>query len=301
MKLGRFGRATEALWLAAERPVRWAARRTLTENHVPPSGSSRSRRLVVRSLVGDLRTPKAKGRFHQSGLSFHSICAECNEHRLGREYDPELKRLCEQLRQTRSASSDLGMSLPNPVRISCKPQRVARAVVGHLISAVPQQRIGAMPLDTPFWSVLRSYVMNPGSPLPRSISIRLWHYPFERVVVANAIGKVGPGTPYVSSLLKFDPIAFWLIFQAPESFSSPIPQLHSDRTISLDQDEFVPFDMASTLNKRFPEAPSDAGATMFHDQAGWVAEPKLHRSRGHRRRRARRTQGPIRGLTTGWS
>jgi len=29
MKLGRFGRATEALWLAAERPVRWAARRTL--------------------------------------------------------------------------------------------------------------------------------------------------------------------------------------------------------------------------------------------------------------------------------
>lgn len=73
---------------------------------------------VVRQLLDDLRGEQTRGRLVQGGISFRTICAECNENRLGREYDSELKRLCADPEQAASATRDLRIALPNPVRLT---------------------------------------------------------------------------------------------------------------------------------------------------------------------------------------
>lgn len=262
-------------------------RRTLTRDHVPPRGSVRNRRLIVRSLLGHLRGTSDEDRHSQGGVYFDTICAECNENRLGRQYDPELKRLAKSMRSALSAAGDLGISLPNPVRLSCKPQRVARAVVGHLLAAVPRPEVGQPPRQAPVADGLRRYFLRPSDPLPAQFRIYCWPYTGKRIVVARTVVKIHDGQPYVSEILKFSPVGFWIVHQPPDGLAFPATDLLPDRTIGLDEEALVPFEMLNRIDPTLPEAPGDSGATFLGGDVGLVAEPKS-RTRAARKRKKRR-------------
>lgn len=111
-------------------------RRTLTWDHVPPTCAYKARRVEIRPLIDSLRGASARPRLSQAGIQFPSICAECNEARLGKEYDPHLREFARAIRSALSASGDLGIALPSPYSITLKAQRVARSVVGHLLASL---------------------------------------------------------------------------------------------------------------------------------------------------------------------
>lgn len=230
------------------------------------------------------------GRLVQGGVTFESVCTECNENRLGRQYDPELKRLCKALDKAHSAARDLRLSLPNPIRLSCKSQRVARAVVGHLLSAIRDEEVGAVPTDSPSRNAMRAYFLDPSMPLPRSLRIYCWRYRGSDIVIVRGLAKIHRGDPYLGSILKFPHIGFWVLFQPPDGLQFPAHHLLQDRALGLDAEELVPFDLVNVIHERMPEAPTDqlGGVSMFSGAVGLVASPRwLHARRKKRKRTAR--------------
>jgi hypothetical protein len=81
----------------------------LTRDHVPPKGSITLNPVQMKSLTQwmaemapgrvnmhggtELLAKDWHPRLSQGGVSFRSICADCNNLRLGRRYDPELNRV----------------------------------------------------------------------------------------------------------------------------------------------------------------------------------------------------------------
>lgn len=260
-------------------------RRTLTRDHVPPRSTGRNRRLTVRSLLDHLRADLRRDRYSQGGVYFDSICSECNERRLGGEYDPELKRLANAMSQALSATGDLGLSLPNPARLACKPQRVARAVAGHLLAAVRNEGIGQAPRDTPIANALRRYFLHPSEALPARFQVLCWPYTGGRIVVARTVVKMESRRPYVMEILKFRPLGFCIVDSPPAGLDFHATCLLPDRTISLDEEALVPFEMRKRIDPTLPEAPGESGATFLGGDVGVVAEPK---ARSRRRKRGRK-------------
>lgn len=248
-------------------------RRTLTRDHVPPSGSMHARRVLIRTLRDVLGQSSERPRFAQGGVHFSSICSECNERRLGQEYDPALNDLASDLERAFSASTELKLVMPNPYSIRCKPQRVARAVIGHLLAAVGPRYIGRPHGDAPMQTALRKYVMNPGASLPKSVSVYCWAFPHREIVVARTIAKFDfrMSAPVLGDILKFYPLGFWIVFQNPGERQWGVPELLPNRATELDAEEEVPFDIASPPHQRFPEAPDEPEGTFFGDSVGIVA------------------------------
>jgi hypothetical protein len=102
--------------------------------------------------------------------------------------------------------------------------------------------------------------------------------------VARTVAKLHAGSAYVTEVLKFSPLGFWVVHQPPEGLVFPATELLPDRTIGLDHEELVPFDMLNRIDPNLPEAPTDSGVTFLGGDVGVVAEPKS-RSRGGRKRK----------------
>ena len=261
----------------------------LTRDHVPPSGCVENRKLFVYSAHGHLSHDTDDGRHSEGGLYFDSICAECNERRLGQQYDPELKRFVASVRSAWSSRFELGIQLPNPYSVGCKPQRVARAVIGHLLSAVRPNQIGRQPIDVPAENRMREYFLDPNAPLPSSIRVFCWLYVEPRIVVMRTLGKIIFGRHFVTEILKFPPIAFWVVHEPADLQLVAATDLLPDRTSALDCESLVPIEMMRRIHPMLPEAPGDGDVTFFAGQAGVVAEPRTTKQR---RKRGKGRPGP---------
>lgn len=64
----------------------------LTEDHIPSKGVSRLSQVVILKLIDPLGVERAKksGRISQNGVKFRTLCARCNNKRLGIHCDPTL-------------------------------------------------------------------------------------------------------------------------------------------------------------------------------------------------------------------
>jgi hypothetical protein len=90
--------------------------RELTWDHVPPQGSTTITRTQLQQFFNKFmitadgqqaryhyaagalkRLGRNRPRISQNGLKFRTICAECNNKVLGGRYDPEIKRVSEEM------------------------------------------------------------------------------------------------------------------------------------------------------------------------------------------------------------
>ena len=99
----------------------------LTEDHVPPKGSTRITQVKMLSLSKalDVGAEEAKGRYSQNGVKFKSLCGTCNNKYLGLKYDPSLNYLSNEI--IKYIESNL--ALPRILHIKVKPNLIARAVL----------------------------------------------------------------------------------------------------------------------------------------------------------------------------
>lgn len=205
----------------------------LTLDHVPPKGSVQLRASETAyflhalqgsaqgrvTICGDERLlpPRGGRRRSQNGVKFRTICATCNNARLGAKYDPELKRVANVIGQLARAQAEADLRLPPSLRVSVRTHYLIRGIIGHLLAAVePRDRSKPRSgFDAGFHRHLREYFLDESIPLPKTVRVYYWLYPTQdRQVIINGLAlqlKDGAATFIVGSLIKFFPVAYYIV------------------------------------------------------------------------------------------
>jgi hypothetical protein len=248
----------------------------LTRDHIPPQGCVEPTPVELRTLTQYLSEPSEKPTISQSGLNIFSICGHCNNTLLGTEYDPELIEVSKQVASMVRVQRELGLSLPEKIDLSVKPQRLIRSVVGHILAGklpIP----GKPPISAPFPDALRNYFNNPSSNIPDKLEVYYWVYPSNKQIVINslAIGSaMGEGFIAGSCLLKFFPLAFWIVWDKPASFPINFTRISQDKLKGLDETCEIVLDLRNIPPLNYPEVPGEGRYIMFRDDSTFLAQPK---------------------------
>ncbi|MBC7825342.1 MAG: hypothetical protein H7126_16035 [Candidatus Parcubacteria bacterium] len=247
----------------------------LTRDHIPPQGCVKPTNVEIRTLTHYLSQPSGKPANSQSGLNIRSICGNCNNNLLGTEYDPVLIEVAKQVAGMVRVQQELGLSLPEKINLTIKPQRLLRSIVGHILAGklpIP----GEPPISAPFPDALRNYFLNRSSNVPEKFEVYYWVYPSNKQIVASSfsIGSaMGEGFIF-SYLLKFFPLAFWIVEDKPDSFSIDLTKISKDKFKGLDETCEIVLDLRNIPSLDYPEVPGEGRYFMGCDDSTFLAQPK---------------------------
>jgi len=229
--------------------------KALSWDHVPPKGGIDigpvEMETVFEIMAGDRERPKL--RESQNGVKYRTICCECNSY-LGLEYDPVINDFATSVGRYLKS----GIALPEQISHKVKPQRLMKALLGHVIAAKVEIE------DTVFDRTAREYVLDPSTPLPEDIHIFYWVYPYATSVTIRDFGMFVPrGTfekPAVFQLLKYYPVAYLCSTQPAYA---GLPALSWYRDAGLDTEIEIPIDLKRVADPYWPEAPNDEDNNVF--------------------------------------
>jgi hypothetical protein len=254
----------------------------LTRDHIPPKGCVKPETVELRTLTHYLTQPHEKPVMSQSGLNLLSICGNCNNNLLGTEYDPELIEVSKKVVDLLRVQQELGMSLPETISLSVKPQRLIRCVIGHILAGkLPIQ--GQPPKSAPFPDALRNYFLDQSSNLPDKIEVYYWVYPSNKQIVINSLGigsTVGEGAIGGSCLLKFFPLAFWIVWDKPDSFPINFIKVSREDLRSLDEPCEIILNLRKIPPLNYPEVPPENWFISGRDDSTIIADPKKSKGFG---------------------
>jgi len=254
----------------------------LTRDHIPPRGCVTPKSVELRTLSQYLSKSDQKPTISQSGLNILSICGNCNNSLLGTEYDPELIELSKKVAGLVRLNREQGFSLPEKINLLIKPQRLIRAVIGHILA-------GKLPISdenykpAPFPEALRNYFLTQSSQLSEEIEIYYWIYPSNKQIVINSLGigsSMGEGFISGSCLLKFFPLAFWIVWNKPDSFPINLTKIQKDKFKDLDDTCEIVIDLRNQPPLGYPEVPNDSRYIMLNEGSSFLAQPKKPRGFG---------------------
>ncbi len=261
----------------------------LTHDHVPPKGSITIRPVALRTLAQD---KEIKPVIAQGGASFRTLCSNCNNNLLGKQYDPELNKVSKEVGSLVNKISDLsyqGFSLPPKVEIDIKPQRLARAVIGHLLASNyhPNQR--DIKHHVPSSEELRNFFLDQNAALPDNFNIYYWFYPGNRQVLIREAAMSfysDNRKPLIFGLIKFAPIAYMLTINEPKNCKPNAPDLFSNRNIGIDNTEKIQINLDSYPRLDSPETPNDDDKNIifFDPQLTSIATKKESKKKGFGRK-----------------
>ncbi|RCJ32504.1 hypothetical protein A6770_19035 [Nostoc minutum NIES-26] len=247
----------------------------LTCDHIPPQGCVKPTIVELRTLTQYLSKPSERPTDSQSGLNILSICGNCNNTFLGTEYDPELIEVSKQIASIVRVQQ-LGLSLPEKIDLSVKPQRLIRSVIGHILAGkLPIS--GKPPISAPFSDALRNYFLDQSSNLSNNLEVYYWVYPSNKQIVINSLGigsAMGEGFISGSCLLKFFPLAFWIVWDKPASFPISLTKISKDKFKGLDETCKMVLDLRNIPPLSYPEVPGEGRFIMCCDDSTFLAQPK---------------------------
>jgi hypothetical protein len=246
----------------------------LTRDHVPPRGSAGTRDVDVRTLADHLGDDPDRQRTLRGGFNVPSICATCNNVRLGQQYDPELKSFTESVALWIRSRFREGLILPRMATFRSRPVRLAKAVVGHLLAAEQRTRRFIAPRTAPMIKVMRDFFLNYDGGLPATLEIFAWPYPSDLIVVCRGVGVVRPGHTLVCDTLKFFPLAYLVAFDRPEGFTMDLPRLSIPSHLGPRDEAEVAIDFGVRCRADWPEQPGPNDAILFNDAMTIVARPR---------------------------
>lgn len=248
----------------------------LTEDHVPPKGSINPRKVGIRSLVQTVEPVDPKiVQFSQNGVKFRSLCAKCNNHRLGKKFDPALNQFSRKVAQLLTNHSRL--ILPSRVDIELQPQRIARAVIGHLLAAEIREDMSSSLISAPMRELMRQYFLDISADFPTELNLYFWTYPAKRQVILKGVGVglFSTNQVIVGDFLKYFPIAFWLTHKAPQRVKESMQDREMPiRGSGVDDYRTVAIrtDKQDTFRSNWPEVPDDYEMLLVNDDLCFIAD-----------------------------
>lgn len=248
----------------------------LTRDHVPPKGCNNAIDAVLQTFPQSHSRKSTGWSLSQGGTHFRTLCNTCNTDLLGTRYDPELVELSNQLTQVALSSAGRRLELPAVTTVHIKPQKIARAVVGHLLAANAVEEAKKGLVSAPFPDALRRYFLDETEALPENIDILWWIYPYRRQVVIKSSGKMstkGGGTIY-GHILKFLPLGFWVLWERPAHFAPKVPTLVRNKNMGAEEIARAKIALKTIPPPDFPEAPADDEAIFVHAESTSVGTPK---------------------------
>ena len=214
--------------------------------------------------------------FYQGGTHFRTLCEKCNSGLLGTEYDPELAKLCNEIRKLAEVVSRKEIALPSDVLVFVKPQRIARAIVGHILAANAVEEAKNGLISAPLPDALRRYFLNDASVLPTEADIYVWVYPSRRQVIVKGAGKISLkySNVILGHILKFLPLGFWLVWEKPLNLSINLPTLVPDKRMRIDDICQMRVELTNIPPLDFPEAPTSGELISMHEGSTSVSIPR---------------------------
>ncbi|MEG4859450.1 hypothetical protein QUB75_17935 [Microcoleus sp. K1-B6] len=91
---------------------------------------------------------------------------------------------------------------------------------------------------------------------------------------------MGEGFIPSSSLLKFFPLAFWIVWDKPASFPISFPRISKDKFKGLDETCELILDLRNIPPLDYPENPGEGRFIMYREQSTFVAQPKKRKGFG---------------------
>lgn len=246
----------------------------LTLDHIPPRGSVDVGRVKIRTLTQTLEPLPSLHRHAQNGVQFRSLCSQCNNGRLGARFDPALNRFSRKVAQILRVRQRL--TLPRYVDVECRPQRLARAVIGHLLAAEIRPNMHDRPRSAPMLDAMRSYFLDEQVDMPGCLRLYFWPYAARRQAILRAVGVLSAGEIVIGDFLKYFPCAFWLTHEAPPVVTRALVerevQVRSARFDDVKRIR-VPTIATNTLRPDWPERPDDQEILVIHEGICFVTDP----------------------------
>src|SRR4030042_5847231 len=184
----------------------------LTFDHIPPKACIN---IIPIKIYHSPDRKQDNYLISQNGLKFKSICSKCNNARLGKLFDSELSILVNNIKKFAELKKNNIIITPDIFSFNIMPQRIGRAVIGHILSSLPPENL----TKNAHISLMQKYFMNYNEYLDNSIEIYYWFYPYKddiRLAWFSFPINLSSKELLFNYLLKFYPIAFLIIYSKPE-------------------------------------------------------------------------------------
>ena len=225
----------------------------LTWDHVPPQSCLNSVPVKFNHLMRGMPNFNKYEACSQNGVKFRSICPECNNNLLGREYDPELALFTDAViahLQATIALLPTGVvdvaNLP-PFSGKFKVNRIVRAICGHILAAKNEYDDQSLP-DCQ----IRDFFLLPSSLPPKDFHLLMWFYPYSTITIArDFVAKKITATNAlipdgVCSVVSSFPLAYLL---CDDQYNGTLHNLLDHCTSNIDEEVAITVDFASCLIK----------------------------------------------------
>ena len=153
----------------------------LSDDHVPPKSCLIDPQVQLEPFNHRLRAKSPVLPISQSGIRYRTICGSCNS-LLGQEFDPALARMCSSVLARRRSV----ISVAPVWSIWCRPDRVIRALMGHLLAAVTDN---AQSVDD---CQMRPAVLDLAASLPDERRVFYWLHPWPEICILSVTAQALP-------------------------------------------------------------------------------------------------------------
>lgn len=246
----------------------------LSKDHVPPKGCNNVKDHILTAFHKNI---SKGGVTSQGGTHFKTLCETCNSERLGLEYDTELVKLSNEVTSLAISKIEGRLALPSEVYSFVKPQRIARAVVGHALAGVSVNEAKSGLISAPFQDALRSYFLNKDAAMPDELNIYYWLYPSKMQVIIKGAYKANFGTRngILGHIFKFLPLGFWLVWEKPVEININLNNLVTNKSCGVNDVYQLPINLKHVQSVNFPEAPEGNEGVLLSDELTSIAHPKI--------------------------
>lgn len=220
--------------------------RRLTNDHVPPYGCYNSGKIETFSFL--YNAPKEK---YKDGITFESLCENCNSKLLGSKYDPQLVLLVKEVRKF-LFHYHYGKIAFGPISVKGNIEKISKSLVGHIIASSKGKTEGNESYeDTTHIKKLISYFKNNDDSFRNEYGIYYWIHIYRSIdIIPNLVyaSLNTPGRPVVGSVIKFFPLGIWIVDKKAmaNQFSLNLPNLFDQK------DNCITIEYKNELDEHFP-------------------------------------------------
>jgi hypothetical protein len=236
--------------------------RKLTEDHIPPKGSVKITQVELLNIVECAGAPKPtrKGRLLQNGIRYRTICADCNNNKLGAQYDPVFNKFSADVLSIFKSP----IITPPSIAIHTSPNKLAKAIIGHLLAfGLDRHRQGDLA------NACTDFFLGIDKVLSNRIKIYYWFFPYKNtVILKDSVFMPHYFNHYFCAwVLKSAPFGYMVTWDMPTEVKLDLPNLATYMNSDDAHEQEILMHYHKMPAQHFPETPSEAGAIMYGKDA----------------------------------